>query len=125
MEKLRVQINCDCSGPKKEFLRDFNLAYGNGDTQFIIDSASDDIIWEIFGDRTISGKEQFALATKEMAKSETYELEIHSIITHGKEAAVRGKMTMNNKTYAFCDIYEFTSAGSSTISKMYTFVLDA
>lgn len=124
MKKLRVKINCDCSGPKKEFLRDFNLAYGNGDTHFITESVSDDIIWEIFGDRTISGKEEFTSATKEMTKSETYEMEIHSIITHGKEAAVRGEMTMNDKTYAFCDIYEFTSAGGSTISKMFTFVVE-
>ena len=49
---------------------------------------------------------------------------VHSIITHGAEASLNGEMKMGEKTYAFCDIYHFTSAGSNIIKEMNSYVVE-
>lgn len=42
-----------------EFLKDFNIAFAKGNLEIIADSVTDDIVWNIIGDRKIEGKENF------------------------------------------------------------------
>ena len=122
MTKITVNANLQ-NAPRKEFLKDFNIAFATGNADFIIDHVSDDILWTIYGDKEIAGKEPF---TKEMNIMKDYtadEVLIHSIITHGKEAALNGEMKMGQKTYAFCDVYQFTSTTSNLIREMRSYVL--
>lgn len=51
------------------------------------------------------------------------EVVIHSIITHGREAALSGEMKMNDKTYVFCDVYRFTNTTSTVINEMKSYIL--
>ncbi|PWJ58052.1 SnoaL-like protein [Dyadobacter jejuensis] len=123
MTKITVTPDCG-NAPKKVFLKDFNIAFATGDADFIIDHVSDDICWEIYGDKTIQGKEQFAKEINLMKSYVADEVVIHTIITHGKEASLNGEMKMGDKTYVFCDVYRFASAGSSIIKEMHSYVIE-
>lgn len=121
---MKINIKPDCgNSPKREFIKDFNLAFFQADTQFIIDHASEDIVWEIYGDKTIKGKGDFSKEIMSMAGCPADELTIHHIITHGKEGACNGEFVMGEKRYVFSDIYVFVSAGKRTIEKIYSYIL--
>ncbi len=122
MTKITVNANLS-NAPKKVFIKDFNIAFATGKADFIIDNVSDDIHWMIYGDKEILGKDYFIKEMNIMKDYTAYEVVIHSIITHGSEAACNGEMIMGNKTYAFCDVYRFTSASSHTIKEMRSYVL--
>lgn len=124
MTKITVQPDCGNS-PKKEFLKNFNVAFGKGKAQFIIDCVTDDIVWNMVGDKTIIGKEDFAKAINKMKDKEASELFIEKIITHGKEGATNGIITMKNrKKYAFCDVYEFKSSSSKMLKTLTSYVIE-
>jgi hypothetical protein len=120
----KITINADCNNsPKKEFLKDFNVAFATGDADFIINNVSDDIHWVMYGDKELKGKKDF---TKEINIMKDYvadELTVHSIVTHGAEAALNGEIKMGGKAYAFCDVYRFASAGSTKIEELKSYIV--
>ena len=118
-------MKADCgNSPKREFLRDFTIAYAEGNHEFITQQIADDVVWKIYGDQRIEGREAFAAAMQEMSADKTDELTMHQIITHGKEGAVNGQFQMaDGKQYAFCDVVTFTSAGKNTIRKIQSYVI--
>lgn len=122
MTKITVLPDCG-NAPRKEFLKNFNIAFATGDANFITDYVSDDILWQIFGDKSIQGKEDFIKEINIMKEYTADELVIHSIITHGREAALNGEMKMGDKTYAFCDVYRFTNTTSNIVKKMNSYVI--
>ncbi|MCX7749296.1 MAG: hypothetical protein N2645_20750 [Clostridia bacterium] len=77
-----VIVGADCgNSPKKLFLKQFNIAFAEGNAAFIIESVSDDITWNIIGDKLIKGKNDFAQALDNMKKDKIDKLVINSIIT--------------------------------------------
>ena len=58
MTKITVTPDCG-NAPRKEFLKDFNIAFATGKADFIIEHVSDDIQWNIYGDKHVTGKESF------------------------------------------------------------------
>lgn len=123
---LKINVKTDCGhSPKRTFLRDFNIAFGKGDATFIIAHVTDDIVWEMMGERTIEGKDSFSKAINEMKEKEVAEITIEKVVTHGKEGAVNGIMKMNDgKQYAFADFYEFKNTTSTTINTMTSYVIE-
>lgn len=121
---MEIIVNPDCgNAPKKVVLRDFNIAFAKGDTDSIIEMVSDEIIWKIIGDKTITGKKEMKAALNKMTNQSVRSLQLHNIITHGKEAAVYGTCKLNNGgEFTFADIYEFNSVGSKIIKKIISFV---
>ena len=122
MTKITVTPDCG-NAPRKEFLKDFNIAFATGKAEFIIDHVSDDIKWNIHGDKHISGKEAFTKEINIMKEYTADEVVIHSIVTHGREAALNGEMKMGDKTYAYCDVYRFTDTKNHKIKQMDSYVL--
>ena len=50
---------------------------------------------------------------------------IHAVITHGREGAINGEITMTDgHRYAFCDIYRFNSAKGNQIKAMTSYIID-
>ena len=123
MTKISVIPGCG-NAPRKEFLKDFNIAFATGKADFIVDHASNEIEWNIYGDKHISGKEAFITEINIMKAYTADELTIHSIITHGREAALNGEMKMGDKIYAFCDVYRFTNTTSDLIKQMDSYVIE-
>jgi hypothetical protein len=67
----RVILSDDCgNSPKNIFLTKITTAFAKGDSKFILGSVTDDIRWNIVGDKVIEGKDRFAEAMKQM-KSDT------------------------------------------------------
>ena len=121
---MKIVIDPDCgNSPKREFIRDFNLAFFKGDTEFILNHVSDNIIWEILGHKVIQGKEDFSKEILTMGGCPADELRLHHIITHGKEAACHGEFNMGEKKYAFSDVYVFVSAGKMIVEKLYSYMV--
>ncbi len=87
----RVQVEADCgNAPKKVFLRDFMIAFANGDTSFILDSVTDAVQWDVVGSRSVKGKADVEVMMREMMKTGVDEMTIETIITHGNAGSVNG-----------------------------------
>jgi len=122
MAEITVKAALDHS-PRKQFLKDFNLAFARGNADFIIEHVSDDIHWIIYGDKEIQGKEAFTKEVNIMKDYTADELVIRSIVTHGREAALNGEIKMGGKVYAFCDVYQFNHSTNNLISRMESYVI--
>ncbi len=122
----KLTINADCgNAPQKLILRELNIAFARADVEAILKIFTDDIHWRIIGEANLRGKETVRAALEAMKDTVTTELTIHSIITHGPEAAVNGIITTEQGgTFAFCDVYHFTSASGKKINAMTSYVID-
>ncbi|MEQ8419158.1 MAG: nuclear transport factor 2 family protein [Arenibacter algicola] len=123
MIKIISSPNCGNS-PKMEFLKQYNIAFAEGNLTFLIDSVSDDIVWNIIGDQQIEGKVNFAKALEEMKSVKASELIIDQILSHGKEGAANGMMKLQNgEKYAFSDFYMFQSAKGDKIKAITSYCI--
>lgn len=123
MTKIKVQTDCGNS-PKREFLKVFNIAFPKGDVDFIMDHISENIRWEMVGQKVIVGKKDMQEELKAGKKSIMNEFELSSVITHGKEASASGTFTMKNgKTYKFCDVYKFQGT-KNIIAEIESYVIE-
>ena len=53
------------------------------------------------------------------------ELNIETIITHGPNASVSGSIVdAGGEKFSFCDIYKFSSAGSSIIKSVKSYIIE-
>ncbi|WP_424493263.1 nuclear transport factor 2 family protein [Salinimicrobium sp. GXAS 041] len=107
-----------------EFLKEFNIAFAKGNVEFITASVTDDIVWNIMGDRKIEGKERFTEELEKMKAIKASELRLDRILTHGKEGALNGIMTMQNgEKYAFSDFYSFSGAKGTKVKSITSYVI--
>lgn len=124
MTKITLETDCGHS-PKREFLKDFNAAYGKGKSTFLTENVTDDIVWNIMGGKTIEGKETYAAALEEMKKKEVAEMTIEKVVTHGKEGAVNGTLKMaDGKKFAFADFYEFKNTSSTELKSITSYTIE-
>lgn len=92
---------------------------------FIAERLSDDITWHMVGDRQLRGKAEVVSALQQMRDQPATELRLHTVITHGREGAANGEITLSDgKTYAFCDVYSFPSAKASRVGSIVAYVID-
>ena len=124
MTKIVSSPNCGNS-PKMEFLKDFNIAFAKGNVEFLIESVTDEIVWNIIGDKKIVGKENYVEELEKMKSEKTTELIIDQILSHGKEGAANGIMKMKNgKKYAFSDFYVFRKNKSTDLKSITSYVVE-
>ena len=124
MTKITVNIDCG-NAPKKEFIKQINIAFAKGDSAFLIDNVEDAFVWIMIGDKKIKGKENFATELEKMKDTKVSELTIDQILTHGKEGAANGAMKMQNgKQFAFSDFYEFSSAKGAKLKSITAYVIE-
>ncbi|MFH6982796.1 nuclear transport factor 2 family protein [Marinoscillum luteum] len=121
--KLNIRTSCE-NAPKKELIKDLTVLFAAYDISQAMQYLEDDVIWTLVGDEPIVGKEPFAAALMEMAHNKATELTIHSIVTHGKEAAINGEMVMGDgNVFGFADFYEFTSVKGSKVRSITSYVV--
>ncbi|MGY3053289.1 hypothetical protein ACVWYG_001487 [Pedobacter sp. UYEF25] len=65
-------------------------------TIFLSKSVTDEIICENIGNQIITGMEKSASKLDTMKKNRVSALQIHKILTHGKEGAVNGTTKMQS-----------------------------
>ena len=108
-----------------EFLKDFNIAFAKREVEYIAERVTDEIDWNIIGDRKIQGKKIFTAELEQMKSEKMTELTIDQILSHGKIGAASGTMKMQNgKKYAFSDFYEFNGAKGSKIKSMTSYIIE-
>lgn len=123
---VKITVVADCgNSPKKLFLKDLNIAFAEGNVDFIAENLANDVTWETVGHNRLEGKDAFVSALKEMNDTQVSELTIERVITHGKEGAVNGVMaTTEGKQYAFCDVYEFKNTTGTAIRNLSSYVIE-
>lgn len=124
MTKITTPDNCGNS-PKALQLRDFNIAYVKQDLPTMLDQLADNIAWHWVGDKQAQGKDEVAKALEEMISHQAVEFTLQNILTHGKLGAADGKITMQDgSTFAFCDVYIFSStAKTAKIAEITSYVI--
>ncbi|MCB0860806.1 MAG: nuclear transport factor 2 family protein [Solirubrobacterales bacterium] len=109
------------NSPRQAWLRDFNIAFIEGEIDRTLGFVAEDITWELVGEGTIEGREGMRAWLQSMAGKTARKVEFHHFITHGRTAAVNGSYEMESGSkFEFCDIYEFTSAASDSPIVNYT-----
>ena len=124
MTKIISSPNCGNS-PKMEFLKQFNIAFAQGNVAILTESVTDDIVWNIIGDQKIKGIKDFTDALEKMKSEKVKELILEQILSHGKEGAANGVVKMENgKTYAFSDFYVFKGAKGGKIKAITSYIIE-
>ena len=121
----KIVVSADCgNAPKKEFLKEINIAFAKGNSDFLIESVTDKIVWNKIGDKKVEGKNKFKEELEKMITKKVSELTLDRILTHGKEGAVSGILKMENgKKYAFSDFYEFSGAKGVKVKSITSYVM--
>lgn len=122
---VEIKVKADCgNSPKNILLKDFNIAFADGNIDFIDEKASDDIVWIQVGEREIAGKQNVIDALKTMQTNHIRMLEIDTVSSHGKAGALNGTITLHNGSrFAFCDVYEFANTRGTHIKKLTSYVI--
>jgi len=124
MTKIISSPNCGNS-PKMEFLKQLNIAFAEGNVAFLIENVTDDIVWNIIADKKIKGIEAFTGELKKMQNLKAKELRIDQILSHGKEGAANGLITLENgNQYAFSDFYIFQGAKGEKIKAITSYCIE-
>ena len=121
----RFEINADCgNAPKKVFVRDFNLAFAEENIDFLLERTTDDIVWNMIGGKTITGKAAFTAELEQLKGNPLTKLTLDTILTHGREAAASGRLEQEDGTvYAFADFYVFSGAKGDRIRAITTYMV--
>ena len=122
----RVITSEDCgNSPKNIFVQDLTIALAKRDSKFILGNVTDDIRWNIVGDKLIKGKDSFAKALEKIKSDKAVQLTVHHVATHGKAGAVNGTTKMKDgKTRAFCDVYEFSNSKGNTVKEITSYIIE-
>lgn len=92
--------------------------------EFLRESVTDEIVWNVVGDRIIEGHTNFLKELEKMKSVKASELIIDQILSHGKGGATNGIMKMQNgKQYAFSDFYVFSGAKGRKIKTITSYVI--
>ena len=124
MTKVITSEDCGNS-PKNIFVQDLTIALAKVDSKFLLDNVTDDIRWNRIGDKLIQGKDDFAEALEGIKKDKADQLTVHHVATHGKAGAVNGTTQLKDgKTYAFCDVYEFSNSKGIAVKEITSYVIE-
>lgn len=96
-----------------------------GEVKFISENVTDEIVWNIIGDKKVEGKEKFIEELEKMKSEKATELTIEQVLSHGKEGAANGTMKMKNgKKYAFSNFYIFKNTKSTDLKSITSYVIE-
>ena len=114
---------------RETFLKKFNRAFVENDLNFIFDSVTDDVYWEMIGDTVIRGKEALIEAMNKVKQPHDMTLDLHSMLVDKDKATVHGSMKRKEnqgleKTYSFCDLYVFSSSEENKIKELRAFIIE-
>lgn len=115
----------------QDFFERVNQAFLEGDSAFIAENVTDDVVWTMAGEGVIRGKAAFVEFMEKMGTGGEQEgtLTIDQVITSGPRAAVTGKMsgkmeTDEVKTYMYCDVYFLDEGQNGKIKELTSFVIE-
>lgn len=104
--------------PLQNLIRDYNIAFAEADLDAIVSMMAEDAVWEMVGDKTVSGFDRIKETLSTMGLEKANELVIHAIISHGNMVACNGELRYGDMAVAFCDIYTLTRGKSPKVKKL-------
>ena len=114
MTEIIVEEDCG-NAPRKAWLRDFNVAFINGEVEETIGFVTEDVTWDLVGEGKIEGRAGMKAWLESMAGKSAKKVVLRNIITHGKVAAINGSYEMESGSrFEFCDVYEFAGGASDS-----------
>lgn len=125
MVKIHVEPDCG-NAPKKAFIRDFEIAFPKKSRKTILNSITDDIHWEMVGDKPLNGKAEVEKMIDTMLDGSYKALTIETIITHGDTGSANGTMVFEDgKRYGFSDVFHFSGHGKNAkLKKLQSYVVE-
>lgn len=113
----------------EKFLREVNKAFQDGDTEFLLNSITDDFCWTIVGEKTVGGKIEFSEALEQMNGIPPMKIQVTNVIIKDLEAVVEGIVIGRNRSdqkkyFGFCDVFNLTGTKDLKIRKMSSYVID-
>lgn len=112
--------------PRKEILIALNVAFAKADAPGVLAHVTDDIVWDLIGDRQVVGIAAMTETLAAMSEFVATAVEIDTIITEDTNAMVEGTLTFpDGKLYRFCDSYSFADASEGAkINRLVSYVLE-
>ncbi|TRO66502.1 nuclear transport factor 2 family protein [Christiangramia sabulilitoris] len=112
---------------REELLKKLNEAFASCNTDFLTASVTDDVSWQIVGEKTISGKKNFEKSLDRMRLGGPVEIKVSQIIISDEKSVVEGIVEFQvepgkKKKYAFCDIYVFAENDEQKFKELRTYV---
>ncbi len=112
---------------REKLLKKLNDAFANCDTEFLNKSVTDDIKWDIIGEKVISGRKDFEKSLDRMSHGGPTKINVHEIISIGDRSVVEGTVEFSvepgkKKKYAFCDVYIFSKDDKNKFIELRTYV---
>ena len=122
----RINGSDDCgNSPKNKLVQQLSIALTLGDIAMLLDSVTDDIYWEIVGERSIHGKDGLTKALGRVEPDQLAKLTIEHVLTHGRVGAVNGTAIFSNSNArSFCDVYEFNGAKGTLVKSIASYRID-
>jgi hypothetical protein len=108
---IQIHVEEDCgNAPKKVQIRDFTIALAQHQPDRLLEELAENVRWNQVGNSVLEGKDAVAQAISAMPQTKASELTIKTVMTHGNVGAADGVVTtQDGATYAFCDVYRFSS----------------
>lgn len=119
---IKTTTTEDCENdPKKQLVKDFNIAFAKEDIDFILNCFVEDAHWEMVGAQAWDGKEAISAALKTMNGGEASELVINNILSEDNRCVADGVIKYpDGSAVAYCDVYAFTGHEASPKIKTLT-----
>ncbi|MDX8046747.1 nuclear transport factor 2 family protein [Gracilibacillus sp. S3-1-1] len=113
----------------QQFFREFNEAFVKANSEKILQSVTEDIVWRMVGNDTLKGIDVLEESLEGMDKGNQFELDIEHLITHGKEGVVNGIIHSTDRSgvqrhYSFCDIYKLNKHKDGKIKEIISYVVE-
>ena len=124
MTKVIVSEDCGNS-PKNILVQDLTIAFATDNHKFILEHVTDDVRWNLVGDRWVEGKENLSKELIRSQNARVVELTIQHVATHGKAGAVNGTQKLRSgMAIAFCNFYEFFNTQGTAIKEITSYVIE-
>ena len=125
MTKIYVTEDCG-NAPKKEYIREFNIAFAEADVEKILSMFSDDAEWVMVGNTAYHGKIEIEKALRAAKLKEAEELLIDNILSHGNRCSANGMLVFKDVSIHFSDVYTFSRhAADAKIKKLISYAIES
>lgn len=96
---------------RKALIEKMNRAFASCDIDFLLDHVTEDIKWEIVGEDTMEGVNDFKDILEKLKDHGGMDITVNEITMGDNRAVVEGTVRLKKpgkrRRYAFCDIYTF------------------
>ena len=108
------------SARNKEIVENVNAAFARGDTDGFLSFCTDDIVFQIIGDRSVKGQDAIR-SWMASGPQGPPTFTVDEVIAEGDVVIARGNMTMKGEdgtpeAYSYCDVYHFRGGQVADLS---------